>query len=164
MLVHCIIWLVIGSAIYLNAVWFCPKLNKWGGTLVRFTILDTDWLLVMWIIWGVWKKYMLFCLFDSLHSINNLSDIKWRVYLGWTSVKLGLMCLAQRHNAVVPVSIQPAAPRSRVKHSTTETLHQQITEEDPNLKLWNTTEIFIKMSIIYLWCNDASWLLILCAL
>ena len=45
------------------------------------------------------------------------------------------MCLAQGHNAVGPVSLEPAAPRSRVKHSTTEPLHQQITEEDPNLKL-----------------------------
>ena len=105
----------------------------------------------------------LFIWFDSLHPINNLSDIKGRVYLGWTSAKLGLMCLAQGHNAVMPVSLKPAAPRSRVKHSTTEPLHQQITE-DPNLKLWNTTNIFIKMSIIHLWCNDASCSLILCAL
>ena len=44
------------------------------------------------------------------------------------------MCLAQGHNAVTPVSPKPAAPWSRVKHSTTEPLHQQITEEDPNLK------------------------------
>ena len=44
------------------------------------------------------------------------------------------MCLAQGHNAVTPVSPKTAAPRSRVKHSTTEPLHQQITEEDPNLK------------------------------
>ena len=106
----------------------------------------------------------LFVWFDSLHPINNLSDIKGRVYLGWTSAKLGLMCLAQGHNAVTPVNLEPAAPRSRVKHSTTEPLHQQITEEDPNLKLWNTTDIFIKMSIIRLWCNDASWSIILCAL
>ena len=45
------------------------------------------------------------------------------------------MCLAQGHNAVTPVSLKPAAPRSQVKHSTTEPLHQQITEEDANLKL-----------------------------
>ena len=60
------------------------------------------------------------------------------------------MCLAQGHTAVTPVSLKPAAPRSQVKHSTTEPLHQQITEEDPNLKLCNTTDIFIKMSIIHL--------------
>ena len=107
------------------------------------------------------EKYMLF--FVWFNSLNNLSDIKGRVYLGWTSAKLGLMCLAQGHNAVTPVSLKPADFRSRVKHSTTEPLHQQITE-DPNLKLWNTTDIFIKMSIIYFWCNNASWSLILCAL
>ena len=33
------------------------------------------------------------------------------------------MCLAQGHNAVTPVRLKPAAPRSRVKHSTTEPLH-----------------------------------------
>ena len=57
------------------------------------------------------------------------------------------MCLAQGHNAVTTVSLEPVAPRSRVKHSATEPLQQQITE-DPNLKLWNTTDIFIKMSIM----------------
>ena len=45
------------------------------------------------------------------------------------------MCLAQGHIAVTLVSLEPAAQQSRVKLSTTEPLHQQITEEDPNLKL-----------------------------
>ena len=39
---------------------------------------------------------MLICLFvwfDSLRTINNLSVIKGRVFLGWTSTKLGLMFL-----------------------------------------------------------------------
>ena len=31
--------------------------------------------------------------FDSLRPINNLSVIKGRVFLGWTSTKLGLMFL-----------------------------------------------------------------------
>ena len=35
----------------------------------------------------------LFVWFDSLHPINNLSVIKGRVFLGWTSTKLGLMFL-----------------------------------------------------------------------
>ena len=39
--------------------------------------------------------------------------------------KLGLMCLAQGHNAVMPVRLEPLAPRSRVKHSATEPLHSQ---------------------------------------
>ena len=32
------------------------------------------------------------------------------------------MCLAQRHNVVTPVRLEHEAPRSRVKHSTTEPL------------------------------------------
>ena len=32
------------------------------------------------------------------------------------------MCLAQGHNAVTPVRLEPAVPRSRAKHSTTEPL------------------------------------------
>ena len=32
------------------------------------------------------------------------------------------VCLAQGHNAVTPVKLEPAAPRFRVKHSTTEPL------------------------------------------
>ena len=61
-------------------------------------------------------------LFDSLSPINNLSVIKERVFLGWTSTKLGLMCLAQGHNTVTLVRLEPAAPPSRVKHSNTEPL------------------------------------------
>ena len=33
-----------------------------------------------------------------------------------------IMCLAQGHNTVTPVRLVPAAPLSRVKHSTTEPL------------------------------------------
>ena len=51
----------------------------------------------------------LFVRFDSLHHINNLSDIRRRVYLGWTSAKLGLMGLAQGHNVVTPVNPEPTA-------------------------------------------------------
>ena len=64
----------------------------------------------------------LFVWFDSLRLINNLSVIKGWVFLGWTSTKLGLMCLAQGHNAVTSVRLEPVAPRSRVKHSTTKPL------------------------------------------
>ena len=35
------------------------------------------------------------------------------------------MCLAQGHNSVTPVRLEPAALRSRVKHSTTEPLRSQ---------------------------------------
>ena len=36
--------------------------------------------------------------------------------------KLGFMCLAEGHNALTQVSLEPAAPRSQAKHSTTEPL------------------------------------------
>ena len=39
--------------------------------------------------------------------------------------KLGLMCLAQEHIAMTPERLEPAAPRSRVKHSTTEPLRSE---------------------------------------
>ena len=51
---------------------------------------------------------------------------KGRVFLGWTSTKLGSMCLAQGHNAVTPMRLESAAPWSPVKHSTTESLHSLI--------------------------------------
>ena len=42
----------------------------------------------------VWTQmYSLFVWFDSLRPINNLSFIKGRVFLGRTSIKLGLMFL-----------------------------------------------------------------------
>ena len=40
-----------------------------------------------------WKKKCCFVWFGDLHPINNLSEIKERVFLGWTSSKLGLMFL-----------------------------------------------------------------------
>ena len=53
---------------------------------------------------------------------NSFSVISGRVFLGWTSTKHALMCLAQGLNPVTPVRLEPAAPRSRVKHYTTEPL------------------------------------------
>ena len=50
-------------------------------------------------------------------------DSERPILLSWTSTKLGKMCLAQGHNAVTPVRrLEPVAPRSRVKHSSTEPL------------------------------------------
>ena len=57
----------------------------------------------------------MFVWIDSLRSINNLSVMKGRIFLGWTSTKLG-------HNAVMPVRLEHTDPRSRVKYSTTEPL------------------------------------------
>ena len=60
----------------------------------------------------------LFCLILYI-PVNNLSVISGRVFLGSASTKQGLMCLAQGHNTVTPVRLEPAAPLSQVKHSTT---------------------------------------------
>ena len=67
-----------------------------------------------------------FVWFDSKRPINNISVIKGRVFLGWTSPKLGLMCLAQGHTIVTLVRLESAAPQSRVKHSTTEPLRSPV--------------------------------------
>ena len=68
---------------------------------------------------GFQSNQRTFCFvgFESLRPITNLSVINGRVFLGWTSNKLGL-----GHNTVTPVRLEPAALRSRVKHSTTESL------------------------------------------
>ena len=50
---------------------------------------------------------ILFVSFASLRPINNISVIKGRVFLGWTSTKLGLMSLAQGHNAVKSLTSDP---------------------------------------------------------
>ena len=54
--------------------------------------------------------------------VNNFSVMSGRVFLGLTSTKQGLMCLAQGHNAVTAVRLKPASSLSQVKHSTTEPL------------------------------------------
>ena len=53
-------------------------------------------------------------LFDSILYIpvNNLSVTSGQVFLGWTSTKQLLMCLAQGHKAVMPVRLEPMALRS----------------------------------------------------
>ena len=52
------------------------------------------------------------------------------VIQGLTSTKQKIKCLAQEHDAVPPVRLDPVTPRSRVKHSTTEPLHSsKVTSE-----------------------------------
>ena len=57
-----------------------------------------------------------------LYVTSTIFQLCRRVFLGLTSTKLGLMCLAQGQNAVTPVRLEPVAPRSRVKHSSTKPL------------------------------------------
>ena len=51
-----------------------------------------------------------FVWFDSLHPTNNLSVKQGRVFLGWTSTKLGLMCLAQGPQRSDPSEAQTCGP------------------------------------------------------
>ena len=62
------------------------------------------------------------CLFDLIINVpvNIFSVMSGWVFLGLTSTKQRIKCLAQGHNAVPPVRLEPAAPQSRIKHSTTE--------------------------------------------
>ena len=63
-----------------------------------------------------------FLKFDSLRPINNLS-VKQGGFSWVEPVLSNDKCvLLKDHNAVTPVRLEPAAPRSRVKHSTTEPL------------------------------------------
>ena len=70
------------------------------------------------------EAFVVVFLFDLILyvPVNNLSVKQGRVFLALTSTKLGYMCLAQEHNTVTPARLQPTAPWSRVKHSTTEPL------------------------------------------
>ena len=51
------------------------------------------------------------------------------------------MCLAQGHNAVPPVRLEPAIPRSKVKHSTTEPLGSLALNDN----FYNTVPILTKL-------------------
>ena len=68
-----------------------------------------------------WLCY-LFVWFDFYVAVNNFSVMSRRVFLGWTSTKQGLMCLAQGHNTVMLAMLKPVTPRSWDKPSTTEPL------------------------------------------
>ena len=59
-------------------------------------------------------------------QVNSFSVMSGWVFLCGTSTKQGSVCLAQGHNAVTPVRLEPAAPLFRVKHSTTEPLHSYL--------------------------------------
>ena len=80
-------------------------------------------------VWFVW--------FDSLRPINNLSVIKGRVFLGWTSTKLGLMFLLKD---TMQWRRWGSNLRSRVKHSTTEPLR---------------SHVFMSLKIVFILANSA---------
>ena len=55
-------------------------------------------------------KYFLFDLILYV-PVNSFSVMSGRFFLGRTSTKQGIMCLAQGHNAVTPVRLEPATLR-----------------------------------------------------
>ena len=63
------------------------------------------------------KKH-LFCVNYSQSTF--FQSCRGRVFLGWTSTRQRIKCLAQGHNAVPPMRHEPRTPRSRVKPSTSE--------------------------------------------
>ena len=60
------------------------------------------------------------CLFGMILyvPVNSITDLSEWLFLGWTNTKQGWMYLAQEHNAVMPVSLEPATPWYCVEHST----------------------------------------------
>ena len=60
----------------------------------------------------------LFVWFDSFHPVNIFSVKSGRVFLGWTSTKQRIKCLAQGHNTVPPVRLEPALVRAAWTEST----------------------------------------------
>ena len=67
----------------------------------------------------------LFAWFNSLRPINNISVKQGRVFQGWTNTRQDKFVLFKDHNTVTPLRLEPVAPRSWVKHSTTEPLRYQ---------------------------------------
>ena len=53
---------------------------------------------------------------------------------GLNQYKARINVLAQGHNAVMLVRLKPSAPQSRVKHSTTEPLHEGLQKSTDSLK------------------------------
>ena len=78
------------------------------------------------------KDHCLFVELDSLRSIKNLQLN--RDGSSWVEPVLSLdkCVLLKHHNAVTPVRLEPATPRSRVKHSTTEPL-RSLTKDQNDL-------------------------------
>ena len=65
------------------------------------------------------------------------------------------MCLAQGHNAVTPVRLAPAAPRSRVKHSTTEPLRSLVLiNSTGHDEMSNDVVLMTHVVLIHLYANS----------
>ena len=74
-----------------------------------------------------WRGSCLFCLFDLILNVPSTIFQLNRDGSSWVEPVLSWdkCVLLKDHNAVTPVRLEPAASRSRVKHSTTEPLRSQ---------------------------------------
>ena len=108
-------------------------------------------------------QYNYHCLFVSIlfTSVNNISAMPGQDFLGWTSSKQGLMCLAQGCNIVRLMRIESTTPQSWVKHSITAlpnnyhctlyTLPLKLTVQVTGIQMSN--DIIIAVPSIYLQWN-----------
>ena len=70
---------------------------------------------------GIWDSTWDFLFGFILYvPVNSFSVMPGWIFLGWTSTKQGIKCLAQGHSLVTPVKLESAIPGSRVKLSTIE--------------------------------------------
>ena len=130
-------WLMFVATLHFSSKWlqWARLMAGWALTLVSWrlyslvfhfsyaTVMKLDPLRIVCFVW-----------FDSLRTINNLLVKQGRVFLVEPVLSLDKCLLLKDHNAVTPVRLEPAAPRSSVKHSTTEPLRSR----DP---LRNTVKI-----------------------
>ena len=65
------------------------NLGNWNFDFSKYLLIEALFKINL----GHTEFFVCFVWFDSLRPINNLSVIKRRVFLGWTSTKLGLMFL-----------------------------------------------------------------------
>ena len=88
----------------------------------------------------------IFVWFDSLHPINNLSVKQGRVFLGWTSTKIGWMCLPKG-----PQCSDAGEARTRGPSVSSQALYHWATAL-PNLKHWKCKLFEIGVNC-YIWQN-----------
>ena len=85
------------------------------------------------------SSFILFCVIWFFTSHQQYFSYKGTGIPGLNQYWAGLMCLAQEHNALTLVRLEPAAPRSRVKHSTTEPQRSQfntaVSHHSPGLSM-----------------------------
>ena len=105
-----------------------------------------------------------FVSFDSLCPINNLSVTNGQGLPGLNQYYARINVLAQGHNAVMPVRLEPTAPQSGVKHTTTETLDPKRMNDERMNELINLSIAHLQMTAklqiyhkkIFTCCNGIS--------